>query len=204
MLDTIKYFEDGLFRSSFEQATDESIEKLKEVRRVAIVSQAWSLRKDGKPGRGNEELANVFWPLYEKLPEAKTYPQIEVSLALSHRRFTKVIGEPSDGRSSIAWNTYAVAQRQMLECRKENIMTVVVIAHPLHMVRALWTYRRLGLVACPGPVTMDWDAYVDPELVHWACRSKRLYPALWAREMAAKSLFFKLELRGKLDSLTGK
>ncbi len=161
-----------LKRFGYTEGTEDDIRRAE-----LIVTQAWSLRRDGAPGKGNEAIATVAKNLHEKFA-LPIFLQEEAALALEQRYpqvpIAGVARDPSKtgGRSTLSWNTWAVANAQAEYCREHGISKVVVVAHYLHMKRALKAYKKLGLEAVAAPMPREWEAYRDPKLVHWTTRRK--------------------------------
>jgi hypothetical protein len=154
-----------------------------------VVTQAWSRRKDGRPGAGNRMLAEATEGVCIGFNKP-VFPQEEVAWGLP--KWVPVVGVAGGsetGGSTLEWNTYAVAKVQHDYCRKHDITRVIVVAHPLHMNRALWVYRRLGLEAVPAPVSRRLCWYQDQGLVHPAFRRGWGIPVIWFRELLARWLF---------------
>lgn len=142
-----------------------------------IVTQAWSRRTDGTPGKGNAVLADVAKQLHLRLG-LPIFAQQEVAEAITGVSCVGIVQIPDGGRSSRTANTWTVAAEQGAYCKLHGITRVIVIAHPYHMPRALSAYKELGLSAVPAPVPREWDRYRDPELIHWEARQKTPLPFL--------------------------
>ncbi|MES2216175.1 MAG: hypothetical protein V4481_02670 [Patescibacteria group bacterium] len=167
-----------VFNWNFTPATPEQIGSAD-----GILTQSWSRRADGKPGRGNVELARIAAQMW-KQNHAPIIPQEEVSWVLKERNIpcAFVAGGSSDGRSTLAWDTWAVAKAHVGYCREMRIRRPILVAHPLHMNRALWSYRRLGLDVLPAPVSWELEKYQDPGLVHPGMQSMEVLPRWILRE----------------------
>lgn len=178
-----------MFSWSFRLPLEEELEKAE-----LIVTQAWSRNADNTPGPGNEILAKVAKDYHERFGQL-VFAQEEVAWCLPpHVPQTGVAGGSPDGRSGASWDTYAVAHLQAAHCHRLNIKTVIVVAHPLHMNRALWTYERLGLKALPASMPKDYAKYQGPNLVHATTRGHWLI--YWLRESClARPLFL---IQGKI------
>ena len=152
-----------------------------------IVTQAWSKLRDGQPGPGNTLLADTAIDLSWKRG-FKVIAQEEVAYVYPGR-FAFVARAPkscTDGRSTPEWNTYMVAVKQAEICLQYGWQTVLVVAAPVHMGRALWVYERLGFRALPAPVH-NARAYNHPDTVHWSTRGSLLWT--YIRELMCRLLF---------------
>lgn len=134
----------------------------------AIVTQACSRMKDGSPGPGNNILAVVTRQMYERYPVAGILPQDEIALADPGLPYSFVARGRPDGRSTVSWNTYEVAKMQAAECFRRGWKKVIVVAFPMHMGRALWTYEKIGLDPLPAPMPSGMKQYLHRNLVHWS------------------------------------
>ena len=160
----------------------------------AIVTQAVSRMKDGSAGHGNLLLAlhvrrmqQVFFK-QELGRELPVIPQGEVVLAMPDLPGVVAVADGSpDGKSTLLWNTYTVAAFQAEICKQHGWRTVIVVTFDLHMGRALWTYRSLGLDPLPGPVI--GRGYTHRKLVHWGMRAKW---RVFLRELALRHVFLLL------------
>lgn len=159
-----------------------------------ILTQAYSRNADGSSGPGNEILASVVRDCYI-LFGTPVLPQEEVSWCLTESvPQVGVANGSKDGRSTIGHNTYTVAVMQAEYCRGKGVKTVIVVAHPIHMNRALWVYERLGLRALPASMPLDYGKYQGPNLMHGSARCH--WFVFWLREMfVARPLFL---LQGKI------
>lgn len=154
-----------------------------------IVAHSWSRRKDGTPGQGNKLMARTTEHA-RFATGLDVFPQEEVAQAMEHRDLiVGIAGGSKDGRSTLKWDTYAVAKIQADYCRANNIRGVIVVAHPLHMGRALWTYQKLGLYARPARMPDKLEAYQDPALVHVTHRHRWTIPLFAVRELLVRILY---------------
>ena len=60
----------------------------------------------------------------------------------------------AEDRSLTTWEN-AVFTAQLL--KSANIGSVVIVTHPWHMRRALWSFERVGLHAIPYPTPLTYD-----------------------------------------------
>ncbi len=160
-----------------------------------IVTQAYSRKKDGCPGQGNEILSREASRLCRRY-HLSVYPQEPVAMALNLHdnddvTIAGIVIEASLGPHLCDRNTFSVAAVQAAYCKENGIRTIIVVAHPWHMNRALWTYKKLGLDPIPAPVLQTVTAYQDPELVHWSCRTPKRVWAYLLREIVSRLLFLK-------------
>lgn len=172
-----------LFRCLFvwrlEQATVEEISKAQ-----AIVTQAYSRLKNGRPGSANEEHAWIARRLWEKygLP---VIPQEEIAMADPELPCFEIAGGSPDGRSTFSWNTWEVAKVQADVCKKNGWDTAIVVVNPVGAGRTKWVYETLGFKPLLVIVPM-YDDYYQPDLVHFSLRKKwRAY----VREFFCRLLF---------------
>lgn len=160
----------------------------------AIVTQAWSASCTGSPGKGNWVLATVAEELVSQYYPIHLVAQAEVSDALHKAHWC--VDPPKGvtlGRSSADWNTYTVALKQAERLRGigvEKGATIIVVAHPVHMRRALAVYRKLGFN--PVPAEMPKDGYGDPKAKHFVARGEEWWrkPIIYAREWLATLMFW--------------
>ena len=138
-----------------------------------IVTMSWRKNRDGTPGPGNLILAQVAtaWSLcFEHKP---VFPTEEVSSSMP----TEI---PRAGIVSGAEDTFDAARIQAEYCHEHEIRSVMVVAHPLHMNRVIWTFERLGIRALPALMPTDYALYQGSDLKHFTARHH--WFAFWLRE----------------------
>lgn len=177
-----------LFKWTSKKPTDEELKKVE-----LIVTQAYSMNSNGSPGLGNLILSATASDYCSRLG-IKAFPQAEVSF-LPKDMIEGVVRSPSrSGKSDRNWNSFTVAKAQADYCRLKGIKTVLVVAHPIHMNRAVWIYERLGLRAIPAEMPRCYAKYQGPLLVHFSARHH--WSWFFLRELLiARPLFF---LQGKI------
>ena len=156
-----------------------------------IVTQACSRLKNSEPGPGNNTLAQVTRWLSEHY-QLSVIPQEEVVMADPNLPCIEVVGGSPDGRSTPSWNTWTIAEIQAGICRREELRSVIVVADPAHMGRAVWVYEAQGLKALPAPMPRDMRRYIFRDAVHW---SRRALWLIYFREFCARVLFL---LQGRI------
>ena len=156
-----------------------------------IVTQSCSRGRFGTPGKPNRELASVAVALQRRLA-LPVFSQEEVAMAESDLRCVGIAGGSPDGKSTLTWNTAAVARMQVAYCREKGITHVVLVATCSQMNRARWVYERMGLKVTPAPVSKDMRLYLSTGLVH---RSHRFLVTAYLREFLARIIFL---LQGKI------
>lgn len=151
----------------------------------AIVTQAFSSLKNGKPGSGNIILAGIARNLHRKY-SLPILAQEEVAQALIDCSLTPLTPYATITKECTGggWNTLNIAKAQEEICRSRGWRKVIVVAHPVHMGRAVWTYAKLGLK--PLAAAMPDIGYIHPKLIHRSHRSKWLFRL---RELCGRILF---------------
>ena len=157
----------------------------------AVATQSWSRRGDGSAGSGNKIMAWIARRITnESLCGCPIIAQEEVAGELGRESCAFVAGGSADGRSTVSWNTAAIAELQANYCKSHNIQTVILVAGPFHQGRSKWCYERHGLRVLVAP-RYGWrlSDYQDRQLVHWVAQGPERLPIAWARELLTRIWF---------------
>ena len=140
--------------------------------------------KNGKPGPGNELIAKTAKALSQmyRLP---VLTQSEIELADDSLLYVYIYRGQTGGHSTMACNTYTITEAQASFCKKRGWKKIIVVAFPLHMGRAIWTYQLFGLETMPA--NMPKTGYAHSELIHWSHRKEWLF---FLREILVRVFFF--------------
>ena len=171
-----------LFVWDFPIASEAETKSADAVVTMALIPLSWP---GSASSSGNRIMAKVAREIYEKYGKPLLISE-EVAYADPEIKYVHISEDPIGvGESSVVWNTHAIAKLQKEFCDKNGWKRVIVIASPDHMLRACWTYQKLGLKTLSAPMPKSRKSYRYPGSFQYSVIGFRI------REMICRFLFWR-------------